>query len=304
MLKGIREGGAMSGVKGNSVAVFAGNQENRIGYIGRNGATQKALEKEKQYKSASGSNIFAGSLKGDISETIQKKKAMARKEAAKIVSDQISRDDVSTVAIGKSQDRQRELMETATEAGGQLLDLNQKKAELMEAYGITDEYVPGTNGEYDDRLKEVNKQEEYWSGIYKEALDGIGAESSTITDIKQALLKRRYTMENAMEEAQQVMDAASDEIIGLLRKDAMDHVQEELEEKVEQAEEAAEEKKEEEEKLEKIKEEKEAEEAQTEKLHEAVKEQSEMLEKIDEIKRSADLLDEDMKGLLVDLDIR
>lgn len=294
----------MGGVKGNSVAVFAGNQENRIGYIGRNGTTQKAWEKEKQYKSASGSNIFAGSLKGDISETIQKKKAMARKEAAKIVSDQIGRDDVSTQAIQKSQAHQQELLETATEAGKQLQYLNQAKDELMEAYGITDEYEPGSNAEYDDRLKELNGQEDYWNKIYEDALLGVGAESSSITAIKQALLGRKYTMENAMEEAGQVLDAASKEIIGLLRKDAMEHVKEELEEKVEQAEKAAEEKEEQEEKLEEIKEEKEAAEEQTEKLHETVEKQSEMQEKIDEIKRSADLLDEDMKGLLVDLDIR
>ncbi len=294
----------MSGLKGNSVAIFAGSQENRIGYIGRNGASQKALEKEKQYKSASGNTIFAGNLKGDISETIQKKKAMARKEAAKIVADQLARDDVSTNSILKSQEHQAELLSEAAEAGEQLKYLGDAKDELKEAYGITDEYEPGSNEEYEQRLAELNDQEEYWSEIKDNALEGIGAESRSITATKQALLGRKYTMENAMEEAEQVMDAASDEIIGLLRKDAMEHVQEEQEEKVEQAEEAAEEKKEEEEKLEGIKEEKEAAEEQTAKLHETVEQQGEMLEKIDEIKRSADLLDEDMKGLLVDLDIR
>lgn len=294
----------MSGLKGNSLAVFAGSQENRIGYIGRNGATQRALEKEKQYKSASGNTIFAGNLKGDISETIQKKKAMARKEAAKIVTDQLARDDVSTNSILKSQEHQAELLSEAKEAGEQLKDLSKAKDELKEVYGITEEYEPGSNEEYEQRLAELNDQEDYWNEIKDGALEGIGAESRSITATKQALLGRKYTMENAMEEAEQVMDAASAEIIGLLRKDAMDHVQEELEEKVEQAEEAAEEKKEEEEKLEGIKEEKEAAEEQTEKLHESVEKQSEMLEKIDEIKRTADLLDEDMKGLLVDLDIR
>lgn len=294
----------MSGLKGNSAAIFAGNQENRIGYIGRNGVTQKALEKERQYKAASGNAIFAGNLKGDLSETIQKKKAMARKEAAKIVSDQISRDEVSANAISDSQKRQKELLGTAMEAGKELQYLSQAKDELMEAYGITDEYEPGSNAEYEDRLKELNDQQDYWNGIYDDALSGIGAESRSITEIRRAMLKQDYTMEDAMEEAEQVLDAASKEIVALLRKDAMEHVQEEQEEKMEQAEKAAEKKKEEEEKLEGIKEEKEAAEEQTKKLHETVEQQSEMQEKIDEIKRSADLLDEDLKGLLVDLDIR
>lgn len=74
----------MSGLKGNSLAVFAGSQEKRIGYIGRNGATQKALEKEKQYKSASGNTIFAGNLKGDIAETIQKKRRWQGKKLPKL----------------------------------------------------------------------------------------------------------------------------------------------------------------------------------------------------------------------------
>ncbi|MBD5545564.1 MAG: hypothetical protein HDR01_15310 [Lachnospiraceae bacterium] len=294
----------MSGIKGQSVAIFAGNQENRFGYIGRNGASQKAWEKEKQNTSSSSNTIFAGNLKGNISETIQKKKALARKEAAKIVSDQIERDDVSTQSIRNSQQHQQELLETAKEAGGQLQYLKQAKEELAEMYGITDEYKPGSNKEYDERLKELNDQTEDWNKIYDDALLEIGAESSSIRAIKQALLGRTYTMADATEEAEQVLDAASKEIIALLRKDAMEHVQEELEEKVEQAEKAAEEKEEQEEKLENIKEEKEAAEEQTEKLHETVEQQSEMAEKIDEIKRSADLLDEDMKGLLVDVDIR
>lgn len=79
---------------------------------------------------------------------------------------------------------------------------------------------------------------------------------TSLTDMKLERLKY-HKMVDAQEKADQVMEQASGEIIGLLVEEAKDHVDETYEEQREEAEKKAEEKEEQEEKLEKIEEQKE-----------------------------------------------
>lgn len=293
----------MTKVNGNQT-IFVGNSNNQIGYIGRNSTREMSKQRLEKEQANAGKNIFAGDLSENLSNTIWQKKELARKEAAKVISDKFASDNLISDSIKASQEHQTQLQETAGEASEQLKYLSEEKENLKEMYGITEEYEPGSNAEYEERLEALEDEVDYWSETRDDALEEIGQESQKIQGEKQSILQQEYTMGNAVEEAQSILDAASEEIIGLLQKEAMEHVKEELEEKVEQAEEAAEEKEEQEEKEEKIKEEKAADEAQSEKLHEAVKGQDQVQEKIEEIKKAGDLLDEDIKGLLVDVNIR
>ena len=84
----------------------------------------------------------------------------------------------------------------------------------------------------------------------------------------------------AQEEAEAIMDAAREEIIGMIKDEGMDHVDEELQEKVEQAQENKEKKQEEEEKLEAIREEKAQVQSRAEAAREKAKENEERAEEL------------------------
>lgn len=292
----------MSKIKGTQT-IFIGNSEKQIGNIGRN-ETEKMTRQKLAWKSKNqGSNIFAGNLKEDISGTIKQKKALARKQAAKVISDKFEADNVSSDMIKELDVHKEELKKQAEAANSQLNYLKEEKEKLKEVYGITEDYATGSNGEYEERLAALLDETDYWKERKEEALADIAADGQTIEAIKQSKLGQKYTMKNAMEQAEEILDAASEEVVGLLRKEAMDHVKEEQEEKLEQAEEAAEEKEEQEEKLEKIKEEKKEQSNRTKKLHDLLKKRSQIQEKVGEIRKAADLLEEDMKGLLIDENI-
>lgn len=119
------------------------------------------------------------------------------------------------------------------------------------------------------------------------------------------------------------MDAARDDIIGMIKDEGMDHIDEEMQEKVEQAQEEKEEKEEEEEKLEAIREDKaqmlDQAEAAREKAHENEKRVEDLLEalpteeilkmsgstsdfqqELKDIMNRMKLMEEDLKGAAVD----
>lgn len=296
-----REGEIMSKIRENQ-AVFIGNNENQIGYIGRNSVLEKAKEKQEKQDKSSG-NVFAGDLDGKVWENIQKKKALARKEATKVITDKFAADNQTSDKIKELDSHQEELKQEASTANEYLNYFYKEKEKLQEMYGVTEDYAPGSNAEYEERLEALYDEVDYWQEIKDDALTDIMIEGQVIGALKQAKLGEKYTMKNAMDDAEEILDAASREIIGLLQNEAMEHVKEEMEEKVEKAEEAAQEKEEQEEKLEKSKETKEEQESRTENLHDMIKEQSQVQETIEEIKKEADLLDEDLKGLLVDINV-
>ena len=136
-------------------------------------------------------------------------------------------------------------------------------------------------------------------------------------------LRRGNPMIAAQEEAEAIMDAARDDIIGMIKDEGMDHIDEEMQEKVEQAQEEKEEKEEEEEKLEAIREDKaqmlDQAEAAREKAHENEKRVEDLLEalpteeilkmsgstsdfqqELKDIMNRMKLMEEDLKGAAVD----
>lgn len=127
----------------------------------------------------------------------------------------------------------------------------------------------------------------------------------------------------AQKEAEAIMDAARDEIIGMIKDQGMDHIDEEMQEKVEQAQEEKEKKEEEEEKLEAIREDKaeiqEQVDAARERAHENEKRAEELIEalpmddllkmdngtsdfqqELKDIMNRMKLMEEDLKGAAVD----
>lgn len=120
----------------------------------------------------------------------------------------------------------------------------------------------------------------------------IVTESDEIREIKNERMKD-HTMLDAQKEAEDILEDAGKEIIGMLIGESQDHIDKELAEKIEKAKEEAKEKEEQEEKLEERKEEKEEQQAQLEIRQEENKEAEEIkAEQRKNARKQSDLLEE------------
>lgn len=284
--------------------------------------------------------IFAGGLKKVI-DPIQQKKEQAQKQAMKIVGDTWASDRKIDDDLDARREKVRKYKEAISAANDELKEIEKKRAELRESMGIAEDSqeeqdlkllekeIDSQKPESDIRLTEEEQERikqirangltEYQErslamkgggALYEteilEAAQNMRIESATIKSIELERLKSD-PMVKAQKAADEVMEQASDQIIGMLMEEAKDHIDEEMEEKKEAAEEAEEKKEEQEERIEKQDEKKE----QEEKLREQIKESTELVTKSDdlmddiqrEVKKILDdmkLLEEDLKGAAVD----
>lgn len=289
--------------------------------------------------------IFAGNLNQSL-DPIAKRKQQAQKQAMKVVGDAWDNDREVEKSMEESRTRYKEYLDKLGEANAQLNWIEDERAALKESYGVPDDSleeqelqllikkvdserigsgVSLTEEEmeqiaqieakglttYQQRSLELYKSGDVYSDMRLDAEWGMEAESAFLRTMKRELPKLQKGMIMAQESKDEIMEAARQDIIGMLTDEAKEHIDEEMEEKKEAAEEKAEKEKEEEEKLEKIKAEKEEKEeftekvsGQTEEMTKAVVEmentmgdvQQEVKKIIDEMK----LLEEDLKGAAVD----
>ncbi len=248
-------------------------------------------------------SIFAGDLKQDNQETaVEKKRKEVRERAAKVLLDKFESDqeyeqglDESRAKIQESQAVMKEARDNAEKAGERLKGLS--KEEAPKEYKNCEEYI----------------QEQ--QRIMQEAEGEIIGENASIRGAKQAKLGERYRMVDAVNQEQEILKAGSKEIMGVAIQESMNHIDEMYQENIEKAQEQKEKEEEQEEKLEDIKEKKEEIEQQVDAAKaEAAREQTEMTEEVNEtvtgsadvdkelrkLQKEAELLDEEMKGLLVD----
>lgn len=139
-----------------------------------------------------------------------------------------------------------------------------------------------------------------------EASREMQGENAAIKSIELERLKKD-PMVGAQKAKDEILEQASDQIVGMLMEEAKDKIDEEMEEKKDAAEEAEEKKEEEEERAEKQDEKK----AKEEQLRDQIKASTELMTKSDEllddvqkeVKKILDemkLLEEDLKGAAVD----
>lgn len=222
-------------------------------------------------------------------DPIEQKRDIARKRAYKIVSDAFSGekkidDDIKgrlglmdhyESMLGEANDRIKEIDDRKEslrqEYGVEKDSQEQKDLEILEKYNnsknrgkLTSEelmraleldsqgYKDGYT-EYQMRALELEKGKAPYMEQLQEAQKGLIEESGALRAIALERLKY-HPIVDAKEDADKVMENASDEIKGMLMDEAVDHIDEKSEEEFEKAEESKEEKKEEEEKLEEIKE--------------------------------------------------
>ncbi|MBD5456411.1 MAG: hypothetical protein HDR23_08085 [Lachnospiraceae bacterium] len=315
-------------MKVNNTAIFMGDTslDERHGTV-RNGQGQ-------------GNTIFAGNLSKNFDPVAEKRK-QAQKQAMKIVTDTWAGDRKIDDDIEGRRQRISQLQEEIGKAKKEAMDIEKMREELRESCGIDPDSqeeqdlkllekekearMPGSNVHISDeeaeRIKEIKaaglteyqerslEMKDYaidWEKQAYEMKKEAETERAVITATKLERLKKD-PMVGAQRQAEEIREAASQEIIGMLMDEAKDHIDEEMEEMKEAAEKKEEKEEEQEEKLEKIKEKKEEQEELTEDILEVTQQLTEMsstqLDIQDELKemmQKMKLLEEDIKGAAVD----
>ncbi len=320
----------------------------------------------RQNKKAARRTIFAGDLNLD---PIARKRKEAQEKAMKIVGDAWARDQKTDQSIAKRRDHYEEMKAEVVEYNKELSRLQTAEEDLKEEYQIDPESqeqkdlellkkqkdiekgLLGKNAltaEDEERLAELGNQPlteyqrralDYYdqAGVYQvrknEAEAKMKDDQADIRSIHQALLDRKRTpMEEAQEAREEIMEAASKDIIGMIREDGMENIDEAQEENEEKAEETAEKQEKEEEHLEEVKEQRAIQEAFIEGTKEAVERAEEVVRRnenkapeldideileynsgsnvsadvsksLDELKFSMNILEADLKGIKVDEEV-
>ncbi len=302
-------------------------------------------EPKENHKSIDGSSL---SRIGDTKSQIEARKESARQKAMKLIGDAWARE--SNLAKG-IQDMEAEKTASVSEERAlrdRVDEMRQLRDGLQEKYGVSadsaeqkdlellEKYQNNVNGyAYDSfseeekaRLRELQTtpltdyQKDYLS--LNGALKGLEAEADFEQKKREALTQsiqmgksaqdKSQEMIKAQKAADQILEAAGDEIMGMLVKEGTDHVEEEQKEQQEKAEEAKEAKEERTEQIEKIKEERKDEkeliegEAELHKLQAGAVTQKQSVSQIAEVQKviqkmiaENNLINEDLKGIKIDL---
>lgn len=277
-----------------------------------NNADKEKQEKtQKQSIDASGLNL--------CQDSIAEKKKKAMQDAMDFIKQQFESDSQVDDVMDECRGQIAEGKEQALAASKELKSIQEQKEQLKEEY-------PDGGEDYDAYMKELNEMESHWKKEMQKGQSLVADSTSAIKAVKQEALKH-HGMTDAVKAAEETMEAASKEMIGMLMNEAKDTVDEELEETVEKAEEAKEEKTEQEAELKEaqIEQEKKAKELEEElekrrrarenrpappsaESHAALMQdlqnrQKEIIDNTNQILEEQTLLPEEIKGIMVDLNI-
>ncbi len=177
--------------------------------------------------------IKNGSLKASelnlCQDPIEEKKKKAKEEAMDFIKKQFASDSMVDDIKGECRNDIKQSKSAAEEASRELVAIRKEKEEFKEMYQGDED-----NEDYKAQLKMLGEQEGEWKEQYNEAHLVIGAATAGIKAIKQEELKH-HSMIDATKNAEKSLKASSDEIIGMLKDEAVDKIDEDLEEVVEEA---------------------------------------------------------------------
>ena len=312
--------------------MFVRNNQNRnLGSTNESALARRneRLQNQKNSKIKNGI-IFAGNLNQKQDSFILRKK-QAMKKAMKVVSDAWAGErKIDQDVAGRRQNIKNN--KQRMDENNKIIQGYEQRKEELKAFYVEDAEL---NKEYQQRYLEIDDAIGIYQKEIDEAMEEISADSAAITSINIERLKP-HTMIDAQKEAEAIKEAAGKEAIGMLVGEAQEHITEELEEKREEAKKKAEEKEEQEEKLEEVRDEKEIqqeeltleqeetrgrEDLRREQQEENAKDQEEILEnaavyadgsmqdaaqvqaEIKEMLHKMKLLEEDIKGAEVDVEL-
>ena len=288
-----------------NVTLFAGAEPDYAHVVGNGESAEKENRERK--------TIFAGDFLGaqTLQERIQQRKEKAQQEALKIIRDAWAGDQTIDKGMDESREHIRQLQEDNKQIQEDMRDVEQQRQELRERYGITEDTpVDRQPEEYRERMQELDDRAEHNKQILTKNENDIIVENAVIRETKLAKLKRKpeNTMVGAQKQADAVLEAASDEIIGMVMDEAKEHLDREKAEREEKAE-VLKEKKEEMEKLQEKREERQEEfeefieDIPVEEMVELDQSKENVQQEVQSIVDKMKLVAEDIKGALVDTSV-
>lgn len=268
--------------------------------------------------------LFAGDLTKKTNSVAQIRER-AQKKAQKIISDVFDAEKELDEQVREMREKCKGLFDERAKDCASLKQVYADQRQLMEDNGITEdseEYKDlellrkERDAKLDPETKLTDEEKKQLERIHEQGLtkfqsmmlekdeaarvygERVEIAERSITQINSSLRDihierlKKDPMVDAQKTAEGILMAANDEVIGVLRKEGMEHIKEEIDEVVEKTKEAAEKRKEEEEKLEERKEKKEKLEEQIEKTKESVSDDHPV-----ETRHSADY-EEDMQEVI------
>ncbi len=217
----------INGIAGTDTVVNTNNREQIQN-------KEDASQKEQQGKAGVKNGAVKGSELNLVQDSIAEKKKKAMEDAMQFIKNQYKSDQKVDEVLEECRDSIKASKKAAEEANTALQDIEKQKEELGELYPDKE------NEEYKTRISELDQQASHWQKQYKDAHDVIAAASKGVKAIKQEVLKH-HGMIDADKAADKTLKAASDEIIGMLKQEAIDKIDEDIEDVVEEAKEAKEE---------------------------------------------------------------
>lgn len=216
----------INGVAGTDTVVNTNNRE------------QVEKKEDAQQGQQGKAKVKNGTVKGSelnlAQDSVAEKKKKAMEDAMRFIKDQYKSDQMVDDVLQECRDSIKTSKESAEEAHTALQEIEKQKEELGELYADKEDE------EYKTRLSELDKEASHWRKQYEDAHDVITAATKGIKAVKLEVLKH-HGMIDAGKAAEKTLKAASDEIIGMLKQEAVDKIDEDLEDVVEEAKEKKEE---------------------------------------------------------------
>ena len=278
---------------------------------GKFGAVSISGRKQAEKKEDSRSMMLNGQF-----DPIEQKKELAKKQAYKIVRDALARELKMDGNMDEVRAHSGELEKDLAQAQDKIGEIDAEKEKWREECGVE------ADSEERKDLELLEKREAY-EDIVNKAQAGIISDNAVIRGTRLERLKKDY-IRKARNQAEDVLEAASKEVIGMLVGEAKDHMDKKSEELQEKAEERKEEKEDRQEKIDAAKERKEEMEAltdsektssertaatqaapptgdeMTEAMAQLDGQRSDYQREIEEMMRKMKLVTEDIKGVRVD----
>ncbi len=317
----------------NNITVFTGDTYNNLQ------AEKAGTDNVRTDKAATGSagqkkgTFYAGNLlkESPLRDRIQQRRTHAQERAIKLVEDAWNGDRMFDEEIGRSKEKQEGLWEDIQYVHEDIKWLKGKRDSLAETYGVAQdsqeqrdlellmkgksemtleekeryaEVITQERTEYQQRWLEMNGRIKEFQDIISGLKTEIIIEDRIIQGIRKEKNKS-HKMADAQGQAENVLEAVQEEVIGMVTEEARDHIDGEQEKREEEAE-AIREKREEQEEI--LEERKEREDGLEELMEDMpVKEsgnvddiQAQIRKEIQDIVNRMNLVVEDIKGTQVD----
>ena len=326
-----------------NITVFAGDTQSRIQAENEN--EQKRESEKCGTEKGSSRIIYAGNLTENLTlrDRIQKTKEEAQERALKIISDAWDGDKQIEESIGESSEHIEEYQSEYQQARGKAKEITeererlresshieadseeQRDLELLEKARVAEKHpwagteltdaererlaVIGEKGltQYQAQQLELSDMEWRYRESAHRAEAGIQGENASIRGIREER-RKHHPITDAKRNAEKVLEAARDQIIGMVVEESREHLDEE-QEKREEVSEAIQEKREEQEEILEKREEREAEfeelieELPVEEALDLENVQDEIRQEIENMMSRMGLTAEELKGAKVDTSV-